>query len=608
MHLYNGEPIAMRSAMRNLTVYLVLLLTFAVPAVGQAQGIIDGVEIAGVDNQRLSPDLRDAIRALTGQRYDSASAEQLATRIQDEVPGTVAAPRVLAGAEAGRVRLVFVVAHSSSAPGGPDSNVNSQYVVETVEVKGLERSRYSNAIHEEMQKMVGQRLDNKLVEDLRGRLVSEFGEDYFVNQKIERGSMPEHVKVVFDVERAPFLFRITLGRFSAGYTKPQRERDTVESVEVEGIPRSQVSDSLYTELQAMVGKQVDQLEMDHLLEKLKMELKEDYSVDTHLRGGTQANQAKVVYEVERVPWLPYRTPRDTFAYHQKQGITVVCCGDDFISKYTTLGVAFDGDSLTERYKGFSFGLEARELGSRRFGARVQFDSFGVQWKDPTRRAMAAAPSVPALYRSRRALSPSVAFAFNRHVYVTAGANLVELEMEGATSHWRSAHAGVASVRYDGNTIARGNSKYEFVGGYEVRTGARNIGSSFSYTRHAFDHLSTAKVGRHTLKLSLLGGRITGNAPLFERFSLGNSRTLRGFNKYDIDPLGGDHVWHYSAEYRFKAFGVFLDQGAVWGEGLARETRQTVGFTLDGAVGVGMPLKCTGQECGLTFFVNFQNIK
>ncbi len=46
------------------------------------------------------------------------------------------------------------------------------------------------------------------------------------------------------------------------------------------------------------------------------------------------------------------------------------------------------------------------------------------------------------------------------------------------------------------------------------------------------------------------GGITGDAPLFERFSLGDSRTLRGWDKYDITPVGGDRMFYASAEYRY----------------------------------------------------------
>jgi len=604
--------------MRNLTLFFLLLLATVSAVMGQTQtaatpnGIVERVEIAGIANQRLSADLRDAISKLNGQRYDAASAEQLANRIQSELPGMVAAPRILAGADATHVRVVFVVAQSSSAPGGPDSNVNSQYTVEAVEVKGLERSQYSTAIYEEMQKMVGQRLDNNMVEDLRVRLSSEVRKEYFVNQKIERGSMPEHVKIVYDVERTPWLFRVTLGRvFNGNIGKgkieigtPNRNKDTVETVEVKGVPRSRISDTLFAELQMMVGKQIDNLEIDHLLEKLKSELKEDYAVTKHIDGGTKAFQAKVRYQVELIPWLPFRAPQGFFAYHQKQGVSAVF-GTSPLAKYFTLNVAFnDADSLVERYKGLAAGVESRHLGTRHLGARLEFGTYGVMWKDQTRQTIGSVPELPGLYRSREVFAPSVAYAFNRHVYVTGGANLVELEMEGPTEHWRSVHEGVASIHYDSTQIKRGKSSYRSTASYEVRTGARNIGSTFSFTRHAVDYSSTAKAGKHAVMLTAMGGKITGNAPLFERFTLGNTQTLRGWNKYDIDPLGGDRVWHAAATYQYSGFGFFIDQGAIWGDGLARKTRRSVGLSLGRNFGIGMPLECAGH-CGVMFFANFK---
>jgi outer membrane protein assembly factor BamA len=112
-----------------------------------------------------------------------------------------------------------------------------------------------------------------------------------------------------------------------------------------------------------------------------------------------------------------------------------------------------------------------------------------------------------------------------------------------------------------------------------------------------------KAGKSTFEVSAQAGKITGVAPLFERFSLGNTETLRGWNKYDIDPLGGDRMGHTSIEYRYSALGVFFDHGAVWGNGLEKKNRQSVGLMLDGKVGIAMPLECAGH-CGITFFANF----
>ena len=55
------------------------------------------------------------------------------------------------------------------------------------------------------------------------------------------------------------------------------------------------------------------------------------------------------------------------------------------------------------------------------------------------------------------------------------------------------------------------------------------------------------------------GGITGDAPLFERFTLGDTATLRGWNKCDIAPAGAERMVHTSLEYRFhNLLGVFLD--------------------------------------------------
>jgi outer membrane protein assembly factor BamA len=598
--------------MKNLVLLFLILLLSTSAVWGQSPAIVETVEVAGISNQRLSADLGDAIRRLVGQRYDAAAADRLANRIQGELPGMVAAVRIVPGADAARVRVVFVVAQSSSAPAGPDSNVNSQYTVESVEVKGLERSMYSTAIHEEMQKMVGQRLDNNLADDLRVRLSGEVRGQYHVSQKIERGSMPEHVKLVYQVDRTSWLFRATLGRvFDGNVRKGQvsistrnRDKDVVEAVEVKGIAQSRVSSSLNAELQMMVGKLIDQLEIDHLLEKLRSELGKDFEVSKHIDAGTKGLLSKVRYEVELIPWLPYRPPQGFAAYHQKQGLSVVFSSAPFINKYFTFNAALDGDSLTERYKGLALGLESRHLGTRHLGARLEFATYGVQWKQQTRREAGNLPALPGLYRSREVLAPSLAFAFNRHVYVIAGANLAELEMEGPPTRWQSVHEGVASIHYDSKQIKRDESSYQTQGSYEVRTGARSIGSSYSFTRHSMDLSTTAKVNNHTVKLSAIGGTISGNAPLFERFTLGNTQTLRGWNKYDIDPLGGNRVWHTTIAYQYSGFGFFLDQGAIWGDGLVRKTRRSVGLGLGNTIGIAMPLDCAGH-CGVTFFANFK---
>ena len=89
------------------------------------------------------------------------------------------------------------------------------------------------------------------------------------------------------------------------------------------------------------------------------------------------------------------------------------------------------------------------------------------------------------------------------------------------------------------------------------------------------------------------GLISGHAPLYERLVLGNSSTLRGWNKYDIDPLGGSRMASGSVEYRYRVFQIFYDAGAVWDKGQDPTPRNSVGVGLrkDGfSLAVAFPLK------------------
>jgi len=65
------------------------------------------------------------------------------------------------------------------------------------------------------------------------------------------------------------------------------------------------------------------------------------------------------------------------------------------------------------------GFESQALGTRRFAPKLQLESFGILWKPQTLQALLLAPNVPGAYRSRQAIEPSVAFAFNRTLYATA---------------------------------------------------------------------------------------------------------------------------------------------------------------------------------------------
>jgi outer membrane protein assembly factor BamA len=86
-------------------------------------------------------------------------------------------------------------------------------------------------------------------------------------------------------------------------------------------------------------------------------------------------------------------------------------------------------------------------------------------------------------------------------------------------------------------------------------------------------------GKSVVIDDLTTGMISGRAPLFERFVLGNSTTLRGWNKYELDPLGGNRMVHNTVEYRYGVFEAFYDSGAIWDRGDTAVLRHSIGVGL-----------------------------
>jgi outer membrane protein assembly factor BamA len=86
-------------------------------------------------------------------------------------------------------------------------------------------------------------------------------------------------------------------------------------------------------------------------------------------------------------------------------------------------------------------------------------------------------------------------------------------------------------------------------------------------------------------VSFEGGAIVGTAPMFERFSLGTTSTLQGWDKFNLDPLGGSRVADGSVAYKYRLVRVFYDAGAVWDRGQRAVPRQSVGAGVEGNLGI-----------------------
>ena len=263
---------------------------------------------------------------------------------------------------------------------------------------------------------------------------------------------------------------------------------------------------------------------------------------------------RVVFEIFEEPWIRFAPTRSKLVYHAQQGWSGVL--DIPMSRSRsrhrfTAGLAFnDIDELIEEYSGFRLAFESRMIGTERFGARFEFSRYEQSWEDATLSALALNPGLPELYRSRLTVEPTATFAFNPSVRINGGLSITELESLTQRARFTDGervgrrHQRRPSLGVEGRTSIRGRRPAISCGPPWTDSAAISSTSDTS-GRRAIS--STSARARRIASLSL--GYISGNAPLFERFSLGNSLTLRGWDKYDIAPLGGERMFHSSVEYR-----------------------------------------------------------
>src|SRR5262249_48728926 len=154
-------------------------------------------------------------------------------------------------------------------------------------------------------------------------------------------------------------------------------------------------------------------------------------------------------------------------------------------------------------------------------------------------------------------------------------SIQRLQMQFPAARYESSQALISSLRIERRWEPADHGKHTLEAGYSLRAATKSLNSDFSYTRHAFDAKYTFKMGHEFIGASFIAGELSGNAPLFDRFALGNTTTLRGWNKYDVAPLGGDRMAHGSLDYRHAWFRVVYDVGTVYMHGTEPQVRHSL---------------------------------
>jgi hypothetical protein len=379
------------------------------------------------------------------------------------------------------------------------------------------------------------------------------------------------------------LLLVSVGAY-ADDRKPDiniNERYIVESVEFKGIDESKISRDLRGEAQSFKNQKYNAEAAHECANKLSAELKDRspvLGVEVKVDKGTEQDHIKLTFEARKEKTVDLNS--SFLLYHSKQGIS----GDLelIISRYPaafTFGILTDAERLLERNAGLYFSFEHKNLGTPRLGFRIDFESYHQRFNNATMIALRQRPDVPDFYRSRQNFSPSLSVKPVENLSFNVGVSFQSLEHQYPSLHTEAAYAGTANLRYSRDLSFLQEYQQTVTVTYGVRSATRILESDYVYTHHLWTVDYELSRGKNILEAHFTGGIIGGTAPLFERLSLGNSATLRGWNKFDVAPVGGSRMAHGSLAYKYHSVEVFYDVGTVWDPGQYNPVRHGLGFGL-----------------------------
>ncbi len=352
---------------------------------------------------------------------------------------------------------------------------------------------------------------------------------------------------------------------------------TVEKVDITGGSKNQISRGLREDMEGLVGKNINQETLERLAKRIRMELRARL-VSPKLTRGSEPEKVAVLFEVKGLP------PRKGFdlsmpkgIYNSKQGWSGVLearinAGDSQLK----FGVLSDGDAKVERYAGIRAGFEQRRVGTEHVRLGFQFASYHEQWQWQTLIASEAAPQVPGIYRTRQEFNPSVTLVLAEPLTLSVGTSFERFQKQYPAAHTEAANAVTSTLRYARRMEDAEGNKHELEAGYSLRAATKTLESDYAYTRHELDAGYTYRRHHQTVTLDFGAGRVGGQPPLFDRFVLGNSSTLRGWSKFDLAPLGATRMAGGTLEYSYHGFRVFYDTGALWDEGASGDVKHSLG--------------------------------
>jgi hypothetical protein len=445
--------------------------------------------------------------------------------------------------------------------------------IATALVSGVDAARLSATLRDEIDKLPGTPLSRQALRDLAARI------------EIEQPQYIAAVRISHDPDGgARVVFVIARMR------DEQREanvnnRYTVEDVQIRGISESRLDPALVAEVHALAGRPLDSDEAEKLETRLRESLRE-YSVRRRTVRGSAPGNVRLIFDVMRAEWARWLRfePADLNAiYHSDQGwganLPLMMSSRDVL--VMPLIAIDNGDALIEEYTGFALRVESRRVGTERLGAFFEWSTFDQDWRTPTLAALAFDPTLSRPYRNRMAVTPGLKFAITPQLTIGGGVSIVELDPLLETPFEfepsRMVNSAIGSLSFRRQSRPDDAPRQLIEASFTVRAGMRGLESDLVYERYLAQASYWTRWSHQELTVTGMAGSIDGQAPMFERFSLGDSRTLRGWDKYDIAPAGGDRMFHTSLEFSYHGLGWFFDSGAVWNDGADARVRFSTGI-------------------------------
>ena len=456
--------------------------------------------------------------------------------------------------------------------------------ISTAQVSGFDLGRLSPGLQEEIARLAGMELNRVRLNELAARIEEEHPR-YVAAVRVVR-TPDDEVRVVFVV--ANMRDQDRRANVNARYL--------IDHIEIVGIRETELSAEIRAELRTLVGLPLGADAVTEMENKLR-DAMSDYELERKVGRGGRSGEVTLVFQfrkMESARWLRFQPLAGNVVYHSDQGwgalLDLPIGGQDF--RVTPIIAIDSGDDLIEEYSGFGLRFESRKLGTERLGASFEWTAFDQDdWRAATLAAIAQNPAIPGAYDDRTTITPMIRFAVTPQLTIGGGVSITELEPLSGIPESQTANAAVVSATYE-DSWRRGSDEHHLSAGLLVRSASDNLESDFRYTRYFGRGSYQYQLGKHTVFATTLFGGISGSAPLFERFSLGDSQTLRGWDKYDIAPAGGDRMFYASGEYQWQGLAAFLDVGSVWDDGAEAQVRVSSGLGIHAGpffMLVGFPL-------------------